>query len=478
MLLAQSSIYFITKIVPAVITLVALAAFSHFLSPREYGLVAWTLSVVMLTFNVAYNWLCSVVVRLHPAQATESAFSATIFSVFIVLVFLSALAVFAASLSIRDEDLRRLLTPAWLMLTLLGWMEINLAFFMARLRAGLYGTLNVVRAILSAVLGSLFAYLGLGAAGVIGGMVLAMLIPSMWLFGAYWRKFSVRTFNVIVLRDICSYGLPLAAGYAMYGLATNVDRQILIAFEGASTLGLYAIGFELAQKTIGAVMAPIGTAGLPLAIHALEERGESAAAEQLSANCVLLTAIGLPSTVGLVLLAPDVANVMLGEKFRHGAVQVLPICAAAAFLNSFRSFYVDHAFTLGKKTAKLLKVMLAIASISLVLNCSLIPILGLVGAAYAALGTHFIGVLVGLVVGRRTFKLQIPLMEILRIGTATAIMSLVIISADLGDGIFSLVTTVALGGAAYTASCIMLDVAGTRNMIVLKMTKLLQRRRV
>lgn len=473
-LVTQTSLYLFGKIVAAVVTLLALLIFSRVLTPTEYGLVAWTMSSVMIAFNASMSWLCAAVVRLQPAADNDARFRAAVFALFVLILLALSGALFTTFLFVRDETLVHMVVLGFLLLLTLGWTEINLSFLMAELRAGLYVKLNILRALLSAMFSVLLAYLGWGATGVLVGMSLGWLIPGLWLLATYWggsghkSAFIECTSDMTTIRSICSYGLPLAAGYALSGLASNLDRQIVIALEGAAALGLYALGLEVAQKTIGAVMSPIGTAGLPLAVQELERKGTSAAAAQLSSNVVLLVAVGLPSTVGLSILAPEFANLMLGEQFRSAVIQILPVCSCAAFIRGLRSFYVDHAFQLGHQTSKLVIVLSSVAVASLILNLLLIPLFGLIGAAYAALGADVVGLVVGFWLGRRAFVLLLPGKELGKLAFGAGVMAVVVIATGPGDDVIWLALRVASGAAAYAVSCVALNVQGVRHSIALR----------
>src|SRR5262245_52562651 len=103
MLVRQSATYLVSNIVPAATTLCALAAYSHFLTSYEYGLVAWTLSTSLLAFNLGISWLCTSVVRLDSAAADRTGFQTTVTIVFCGLLLLLGVALLAAWWVIPDQ---------------------------------------------------------------------------------------------------------------------------------------------------------------------------------------------------------------------------------------------------------------------------------------------------------------------------------------------------------------------------------------
>src|SRR3989344_5295188 len=83
------------------------------------------------------------------------------------------------------------------------------------------------------------------------------------------------------------------------------------------------------------------------------ERLRTAAREQLSTFLL----IGLPAAAGVALVARPLAEVLIGEELRAAAASITPWIALSALLYGLTAYYFGQAFTLGRRTKRLLAAM-------------------------------------------------------------------------------------------------------------------------
>jgi O-antigen/teichoic acid export membrane protein len=197
-------------------------------------------------------------------------------------------------------------------------------------------------------------------------------------------------------------------------------------------------------------------------VRLLEQEGEEAARRQMERNVVILSALGLPATVGLSLVAPEIAA-LVGADFRDAVAALIPPIAVGTFLACLRSNYLDHAFHLSKRALPLTLVTAATAALNLVLNLILVPRMGVMGAAYATLGSFLFGALAGYAAGRRLFRLPLPWTEFLKIGAAVCAMAATILALPDAPAVgLTLALKVAAGGLVYLGAGLALDIGGLR----------------
>jgi O-antigen/teichoic acid export membrane protein len=432
MLLQHGAIYFVGRILPALITLAMMTIYSRVLTAADYGLFALVNSGVMIAFNFTLQWLCGTVLRLDPETQDRAAFRLAVLTIFGVVLLAAAIGCLVVAVGVEGVQSRILIFLGFMIFAFTGWLELNLSFLMTELKAGLYGRVNTVRTASSAVLGISFALVGWGVSGVLTGAAIGLLLPSARM--SFINREALRGWwpDKKMVQSILTYGFPLGLGLLLYGVVSNADRQLLGVLDGAAAVGLYAVGFDLADRIISAIMSPIGSAGLPLAIKAFESRGAPGAERQLSQNVVLLFLVGLPASVGLSLVGPSLAHLLLGAEFRDSAARIVPIVAVSSFLAGVRAFFLDHIFQLGRKTGRMGVVMAVTATAAIAMNWWLIPLYGLFGAAYATLSAHAIGVCAGIALGRGILRVRPPIMDLAKIAAATAAMA-VVVSAMSSD---------------------------------------------
>jgi O-antigen/teichoic acid export membrane protein len=459
----KTLLYIVSRLVPAVLAFLAIGVYTRFLSAEEYGAYALTLSVVSLVSSAAIGWIYMSVVRLLAAAEDPARFQASVLVSFLGVVALLVIGgvpyLLLAELTPQE---RMLFSLAGLLLIVQGWMEINLHFLIARAEAWLYTRMAIGRAVLGMIVGVALAALGWGAGGILLGTVIGMLVPTVWLTWHYWRGVDLRRADMRDIRAFNRFGLPLTLGLTLDNVTFYSDRLVLGWLASAHAVGLYAVGYDIADKALKSIMQSVGAAALPTAILLLEREGEDAARRQLEHNVVILVALGLPATVGLSLIAPEI-SVLVGAEYRGAVAALIPPIAAGTFLACLRANYLDHAFHLSKRALPLTLVTGGTAVLNLVLNLLLVPRLGVMGAAYATLGSFLFGALAGYAAGRRLFRLPLPWGEFLKIGASLAAMSSAILMLpDTPSVALTLAFKVGTGGLVYVCGGLAFNIGNVR----------------
>jgi O-antigen/teichoic acid export membrane protein len=468
LLLRQSGVYFVGRTVPAAITFAALALYTRLLTPEQYGLYAVVNSSVVIASYTGLLWLYVSAIRLFEAAVDRLALRAALLVAYLGAVAIAGLACLAGYALLGRPDYRTLIVLGFALFAVQGWLELNLHLMIAALEPDRYLRLSAARAVGSTAIGTSLAFAGWGASGVLMGAIAGGLLPGMWLLWAEWRFNPLRRLDRALLRDTLSYGLPLSVSFSFGGVLQNADRLLLGWLATPAALGAYAVAFDLVDRLLKALMDPIASAGLPLAVRALERAGEGAARRQLRANLLLLTALGLPATLGLAIVSPGLCRLILGPDFQNAAAPLVSIIAVATLLALTRATYLDHAFHLGRRTLLHGVVMLGSAVTSIAVNLWLIPIFGASGAAYAAVVAHSVGLGLAIVLGRSSFPLPFPLGELLKLGAASAVMCLVLFAMPDGRSLGIFVVRIITGALAYGVVAFLLNAGNVRDRVFVR----------
>jgi lipopolysaccharide exporter len=157
---------------------------------------------------------------------------------------------------------------------------------------------------------------------------------------------------------------------------------------GATALGTYNVAYELSNLPTTEISAPINRALVPgfAKIHAVDQL------EQAYANALgLLALVALPAAACMFILAPYLVFVMLGTKWL-AAIPLMEVLAFNGALLLFHSSICSVLFARGHPASVTLSngiyagVLMALLSVFLTFGSSH----GVVGAAYAALGTSIL----------------------------------------------------------------------------------------
>lgn len=466
MLVRHTTIYALGRVIPGLVTFVAIIAFSRLMSPAEYGVYALALAAIRVVSSIGYQWLCLGLLRFWTSSQDRNELVHVVGSL-AALVSCAMIAIGftfgAASATYR--------TVIWLCtvgVCFWGWLELLLEKARAELRPVRYGMLNLIKTVVWLIAGVLLTRAGFGTVGAIAGL-LAGLVAALLIGGGfsgisrrYWRVDKKTT------SALASYGWPLTGTFVLNYVVSLSDRFFLAWIEGDRAAGLYSVAYDLSYQTLSMLMMAVNLAAFPLALQALDTNGPQHAREQLRRNVVLLMGVATPAAAGLMLLAPGIASVFIGSEFKSASVILLPWIASAALIGGFKSHYLDHGFHLAKSTIDQLITAATIAGLNVIFNLALIPAFGMMGAAYSTLISYACGVFVTIHRTRAVFRTPIPSLSILRIVVATAIMTSIVYLLDETRGLarHDLLLDIGVGIATYGTAVVALNVGSIRDKLV------------
>lgn len=458
MLANHSLIYLLSRMGPGLLGFLAIALFSRLLDTQQYGLYALVLAVAQLLNAVLFQWLRASLSRFLPVHEQPRDLLAHLHGAFwwiagIVGVATPVAFAFVAPLTVA---LGAVLTIA------LAWYELGLEVLRADTRPARYALLTTAKALLALAVGVLLVVLGLGGHGVIAGLVIGSLLPTIVLS---WRRWPGPRFpSVKALRPLLDYGLPLTGAFALGFVINSSDRLLIAALLDASAVGEYAAGYDLARQSIFLLTMGISLASFPIAVRALKQGGRRAARIELRKSLLLIYLLGIPATVGISVLAPNISSVMLGSGFQDMGSKLLPWIAVAALLSGVREFHANRAFQLAEQTRGLLAPTAIAAVANIVLNLILIPRVGVIGAAYATLAAFALSLVLTWWAGHRRFPIPFCLRELAAISLCAGGMGIALAPVAGMRGPLALVLQVAVGIISFGMLVWTFDVGGTRAM--------------
>lgn len=460
--------YLPANIVQGVVGFLAIVLFTRLLSPEDFGRYALAFSVMTLAHVAVFSWLEAAMARFWAAQAPGAATQGHFASLYRTAFALSGgfLVVTALSMWIWPGDpLFRIALAAGLAgVPARSLVKLGQERFRAAGEVGKAAGLDIAVTIGGLVIGVGFALAGWGGAAPLLGIGLAPLAALPFVLPGELRQARGGGFEPARVRGYALYGYPIAASLALTVVLSSTDRFLLAAFLDEAAVGAYHAGYSIANRTLDVLFLWLGSAGQPALIMALERGGpgqlKAAAREQLSTFLL----IGLPAAAGVALVARPLAEVLIGEELRVAAASITPWIALSALLYGLTAYYFGQAFTLGKKTKLLLVAMAIPAGLNVVLNLILVPLYGLIGAAWATAASFALGLLATQVIGRRVLPLPIPWDSLIRCGVATGAMALVVARLPSIGGFAELMLDASVGGVVYAAVALTLNAAGVRDV--------------
>jgi O-antigen/teichoic acid export membrane protein len=450
---------------------IALFFWVRLLGPAEFGLYSLISAAALFLNAMLFEWLRVVGARtlydpkapfdIDPVQADSILALVAIITGLFGVTFLG---ISAIGLHIGGIDISR-----WALLIFLFVMsEMALAMLnivsRVRLLAWQFFATMVARSAVSLVFG-LVLVIGFNASAqnVIIATVLAQILTAAIIIvrDPLWRQLRLgksSSANRAGMAQVLKLGAPLIISAALSFGVSIVDRYLVGGIIGPASVGYYSAPADVLQKTLGFLMMAINIAAYPVLVRAYEDRGQSIARKILEDNFALQLALGLPVAIAFIILAPGLANLLLGAAYRDTATILLPWIGFAALFRLLTNMHLLMVFQLTRR----MKLMLVAPCITLAILVPgaiwALPRYGLLGMAIVALAAHAVSYLVCAVLAMRIFPFSLFTSDIGKILIANGVMGLALIPFAHVVAPVPLLLVSGAAGIVYLAALLMLRI--------------------
>jgi len=384
----HTAMYGLGSIVIKALGFLMLPFYTHYLSPRDYGVLE-ILDLSMSLFGmILHMGIAPALLRAYAASRSAEERKRTVSTAFI-FVFVTGMVTFAAGLMAVKPLSVALLGPAvstnYLLLSFLSFVLSYLASMpRAYLRAleasGMFTLLETGGLFVILLLNIYFiAVLKLGAMGILWSSVIVYGIQAVGL--SIWVLRSVGiSFSGTILRQMAAFGLPLIfSNISLFALNFS-DRFFLQRLQSLDAVGVYAVGYKLAFMINYMLVQPFYAMWQARMYNIYEQPEHAKIFRQIF---VLYSLILTYAAMGIAVFSPEVLRLMADPKF-SGGKDVVPIVAFAYVFYGIGS-YVQLGMFLTNKTKAIGAVSTVAAVLNLGLNYVLIGKFVMVGAAWATL---------------------------------------------------------------------------------------------
>jgi O-antigen/teichoic acid export membrane protein len=463
--------YIPANVVPAVVSVLMVFAYTRLLSPAAFGVYSYIFSAVLVLQTSLFHALPIAVMRFYPGAVLAGRKSGLRTEAYIVFYGLAAAVAAISAVTLLLVDMPEAYrVPSFLALPVLlfrSLVQLNQAFSRSANNMRRYNAIECAHAVLGFGFGVLGIYLlGPGAEAIVLGLLIAAILcslpdirgfapPSLAIAGAPDKKELMR---------LLAYAWPMVAVAATATILQTSDRFMLGTISGAEALGIFAVAYSLVERPTTLICSSVTTATFPLVVHVLENQGKEAARLQNGRNGIALLAMTLPTCVGLALTSDYIAASLVGPAFRAGVAALLPIMCYTALARGLRAHFIDHAFHLSGRPLMMLWTYVPATILNIALNLYVVPRYGMFGAAWTALACQWLTVVAGWFIGTSLFPVWLPLWQTIRcvLAVIPMIAGLTLIRFPLNW--YGLSAAVLLGAVLYVLSALVLDVGEVRSL--------------
>ena len=459
-------IYLVAHVIPAAIGFGALILYTHLLSVAEYGIYVVGASIAGIISAIFFAWVRLSVAR-YQAKSPDLDLRAEALVAYGGTVLVIACLTPVALLIVRPNISFGVVAGSLLMSLSLTAFEISQEFRRAQLDSLRYLTIGLIRSILGLAFGYAAIELGGGGLGLLVGIGASFLVANVLSFQRNAAR-PLQSFSIGYLKTFVRYGFPFLLGALAFALHGALDRLSVAYLLGPAAAGSYGLAADLTRQIATVLASSAASAVFPMAFRNLAKSGASVTRARLAEGAELLLALIAPVTVWLAISADAVAGTLLGTEFQTSVAALLPLLALGRMCGAVNQYYLHVSFQLAEKPMLQVVHDSLILGINIALLFPLTFVFGLPGTAAAVLIAEAIGILIGIGLSRRAFKLPFNTAGMARVLASTlavAVVTYAVKSASGGHGFSALLSLGAAGFVAYAGATMLFDVAGIRTMV-------------
>ncbi|MCI0514529.1 oligosaccharide flippase family protein [candidate division KSB1 bacterium] len=394
--LAQhTSKYFLGEVLILSASLISFPIFARILSKADYGImniVSMTIDLVVLSSELGLRASLYRFYSQYEKQSPQLA-SRLFASIFWTTIFISLMGVVVLNL-IRflpesrwlNAEVTHLLGLAALLVLFRTASELIFGLLRIREQSTFFIIGHVGQRYAGMLLSIYFlVYLNLRLVGLYRGLVLGegLVFLILLVYIIYQFHGALFQFSKSMLRECTRYGLPLVGQNWSHFINSVGDRYVIQYFKGFEAVGIYSIGYNLANYVQGLFINTIEAALIPMTMNIWNKQGTAATQKFLTQYFSIYSLIFFPVIFGMTAVAHEAVVIIGSEKFAASAGIVGYIIIGVMTVGAF--FPASAGLYFQKKTTSIAKSTFYAASLNMILNIFWVPIWGIKGAAIATL---------------------------------------------------------------------------------------------
>ncbi len=460
MLARHTAFYFLANAFSAVFGLVNVVVFTRLFAAEAFG--DYLLGFAFATFFATF---LSSAIKLAILRDQARGDGTDVRPAALAALLLCALASPLGYLAARLANLAPAVAAASIGLTLaIVFYDTSQELLRAEQKAASFMRGTVARAVLVSALGIASTQFGRIGALLLASASVAFLLATLSFWRIAWGAARPR-FDAARLFEILSSGFPLTISLSLLALSGMTDRFLLANLAGVGAAGQFGASLDIVRQSLAIPAISIATAFVPMAVRLLASAGAPDARAHLAKYLEILLAATLPACVGLAIVAPQVADLVLGPSFRAVSHAAMPVFAAALLFQILTQQYFHTSFLLSNRTGFYLVNTGSIIVFNLIASYALISRFGVMGAVWGRLATEIFGCLNAALLSRFAFAMPFAPRRIARVVAAATTMGCAVAGLEsyvVPYGPQALVVLVPAGVGVYAAAGWALDIGDAR----------------
>jgi O-antigen/teichoic acid export membrane protein len=406
--LRHTAIYGIGSLLVPAASFLLLPLYTRALSPAEYGVLEiLNRAGEVAVFVLLFRGFRQAILALHGRSPDPVERARVISSAFAVVVLVGVAGIaLALVLAVPLASLCRIASPMLLGCGLISMLLEGIAMVLmvvpqARLESGRFVFLTLAHLLVRITLCVVLVTILDG--GVWGVIVASLATSGLLLALLIFREIRVGLPRPdwACVREILRFSLPfLPAGIGCF-LINNGDRFFLLRSCSTEEIGVYSLGYKLATAVALISRTP---PGMVWSARMYEAARQPNAADIFGCMFTRMVACYVFTGMALCFFQEEIVRLVAGTRYLAAASVITPV--VVAYLFSTFADLMDSGFYVTRRTDLKPYITLASAVVVLVLYFVLIPICGMLGAAYATLGAFAFSAIMTFWLSQRVFPVR------------------------------------------------------------------------
>ena len=443
----------IAQLVTSLKGLILLPILTKTLGAESYGIWAQIMVTVSLLMPLALLQLGLAMVRFLAAEKNEkkigkgfcsifAAASLTAFSLSLLIFILAepfAVAVFGGA------DATYFVRLAAFLILLVTLDQIIIEYFVAFRQMERYAVFMILQTIGEI---ALIGYLVLSGYGLFGAII-SLLVVKAILFATGFllvgREIRITKPSISVIKPYLAFSLPLLP-YSLCQWVVNMgDRYVIGYFIGIEAVGIYSASYALGSL-IAFSFAPLSPVLFPAITNLYENNKIQEVKTHLKYSFKFFLMFAVPSLFGLSILSKSLLKTLTTSEFIGGHI-IVPI-VALGMIFFICSSICTQVLMVFKETKKVALINGFSASINMIMNIILVPLIGIMGAAIATLITFMVHLFVMSNLSFKKLSFDVDLKFIMKSTVSSGVMGLIILKLN-PIGAADILISIAVGAIVY-----------------------------
>ncbi len=458
----NSTVYLLGNLFNLIGGVISFPILTRILTINDYGIMSLISSTIIFVTAIAKFGLNKGVARFYYEfkSKDEKTFFSTFFfgGVFLAVAvfFVYICALFIIFSYTKNVVIRNLFFFTSGLILIRALQTIFLSFINGEQHSKLYSWVSVLQKYFSIFMSILLAYFFVNRIwGYYSGLIVSELLVLIYLTIIYSKRISMNSFNADFFLKALKYGVPLIAFEFAGILLTFGDRYVLQYYLGTESVGIYSAGYNISTYFSQLIIMPLVLTIYPMYMELWTNKGEKATKAFLSSMLKYFQILTIFLMLIMVLGAKDVVILLASKKFLT-AYTIIPIILFGILINGAGNI-LGAGLYIKKRTKIFTFVVVMSGVINLALNFAFIPLMGILGAAWATLLAYLFSTILLTILSFKQVKIDLRVKEMIGFFMVSLLIWLIVRRVCFKVFLLNLVIRMTLTALLYWGYVVLVD---------------------